>query len=414
MPRFHAGKCSSYRNNDLAANAKEYYRRNIFLPLINNMISHLKQQVQKQNNNLGEFSCLNATYNEENVDDLLKLAEFYSKGEPLFLEHRDDLLSELYHLIKREYHIKPASLPLQYTPRQFVINRKYSNAIIIGGDYNSYTKETVGKLKDEIKTILTRRYNSKDSSDIEKMISYLVDDKKWKKWNADGYAGKGASCMYIVDYTKKKIVHKLEFEQDEAALRLCLYIHKEASQKSIKYHILVGVTRNLDLTFNSYSSASIDSYKVVKGWTSLKLLHKNPVNGIPTAICTFKENLLVGIGCELHYFDYDFEKGTLKLKCKIKCVPDRIHSIYLVDDIIMVANAEGGIYYLMYDMKKNHFCRVGKSKTMTLLSAACILGEKLVARACKSGNISIVQLHIIENTEKPNVKSPANVSVVSF
>lgn len=96
MPRFHAGKCSGYRNNVPAANAEEYYRRSIFLPFINNMISQLKVRLQKQNNILGNFSCLmNPTYNEENVNDFFKLAEFYSKGEPLFLEHKDVLLSEL-------------------------------------------------------------------------------------------------------------------------------------------------------------------------------------------------------------------------------------------------------------------------------------------------------------------------------
>ncbi|GFS37585.1 hypothetical protein TNIN_312131 [Trichonephila inaurata madagascariensis] len=94
MPKFHARKCSSYRNNVPAANAKQYFRRSIFQPLIN-MISQLKLRLQKQNNILGEFSFLNATYNEENVNDLLILAKFYSKGEPLFLEHRDVLLSEL-------------------------------------------------------------------------------------------------------------------------------------------------------------------------------------------------------------------------------------------------------------------------------------------------------------------------------
>ncbi|GFY76647.1 hypothetical protein TNIN_11651 [Trichonephila inaurata madagascariensis] len=89
MPWLNAGKCSGYHNTVPAANAEEYYRRSIFLPLINNMISQLKLRLQKQNNILGEFSCLmNATYNEENVNDFLKLAKFYSKGKSLFLEHR--------------------------------------------------------------------------------------------------------------------------------------------------------------------------------------------------------------------------------------------------------------------------------------------------------------------------------------
>ncbi|GFS37573.1 spliceosomal protein sap [Trichonephila inaurata madagascariensis] len=251
------------------------------------------------------------------------------------------------------------------------------------------------------------RYNSKDSSDIEEMTAYLTYDKKWETWKADGYAGKWASYIYIVNCTKKEIVHKLELEQDDAALRLCLY-----KQTSKKYHIFVGVTRNMDLTFNSCRSASIHAYRVNKEFTSLKLLHKNHVNGIPTAFCTFKKDLLVGIGCELHFFQYNPRWGTLKLKCKVKCVPDRIHSIYLVGDIIMVAGAEESICYLMYDKKNNCFCTVGKSKTMTALSSACVLGKNLVARACKSGNIFIVQLHIIKNIEELDLKPPTNLSVV--
>ncbi|GFS37575.1 hypothetical protein TNIN_312081 [Trichonephila inaurata madagascariensis] len=194
------------------------------------------------------------------------------------------------------------------------------------------------------------RYNSKDSSDIEEMTAYLTYDKKWETWKADGYAGKWASYIYIVNCTKKEIVHKLELEQDDAALRLCLY-----KQTSKKYHIFVGVTRNMDLTFNSCRSASIHAYR---------------------------------------------------------CVPDRIHSIYLVGDIIMVAGAEESICYLMYDKKNNCFCTVGKSKTMTALSSACVLGKNLVARACKSGNIFIVQLHIIKNIEELDLKPPTNLSVV--
>ncbi|GFR31957.1 hypothetical protein TNCT_701691 [Trichonephila clavata] len=133
------------------------------------------------------------------------------------------------------------------------------------------------------------------------MTSFLTADEEWKNWSADGYAGKWASYIYIVDYAKKEIVHKLALEQDDAALSLCIYI---PVTQSTNYHIFVGVTRNMELTCltRTCRSASIYSYEISSDCTSLKLLHINPVNGIPTAFCIFYDNLLVGISRELHFF----------------------------------------------------------------------------------------------------------------
>lgn len=98
MPRCSAGKKSQFRNNVPAETPEEYYRRAIFLPFLNTMVTQIKQRFQKQNNILSKFSSITspgAACDEETCNNFLKLTEFYSAGESIFLENKDVLLSEL-------------------------------------------------------------------------------------------------------------------------------------------------------------------------------------------------------------------------------------------------------------------------------------------------------------------------------
>ncbi|GFS96331.1 splicing factor 3B subunit 3 [Nephila pilipes] len=288
-------------------------------------------------------------------------------------------------IVRRKYQFQPTSVSLDYTPKKFTIDPDSGNAIIIVADYNCCTKKNTEKKLKEIKK------NFIDATESEETASSLFDAEIWKNMRSDWCARKWASAICIVNNANQKIVFQSDLKQDEAAVSLYLY---KPTEDPANHHLLIGVTKRWEFTCNTPPSASIYSYKVSKEWNDLEFLCKTPVKGIPTVICSFKENLLIGIDCELCLLRYDPQSGALELKCKIECVPVRIHSLYFVGHIIGVADASEGIYYLLYDPEIERFRFVGESNKMTGLSAACVLSKNVVARAYKTGHICIIRLHI--------------------
>ena len=119
--------------------------------------------------------------------------------------------------------------------------------------------------------------------------------------------------------------------------------------------VIVGVTRDMVLNPRSVGSASIHVYHLLGGGERLELVHKTPVDEIPSAICPFMGRILIGVGRFLRL--YDLGKKKLLKKCENKHIPTMIVDIQSMGTRIVVSDVQESCHFLTYKRAENqlHF-----------------------------------------------------------
>ena len=80
--------------------------------------------------------------------------------------------------------------------------------------------------------------------------------------------------------------------------------------------MLVGTVKDLVLNPRSIGGGFIHVYQVVEGGEKLELVHRTPVDEVPSAIVPFQGRVLIGVGHSLRI--YDLGKKKLLRKCDNK------------------------------------------------------------------------------------------------
>ena len=115
--------------------------------------------------------------------------------------------------------------------------------------------------------------------------------------------------------------------------------------------VIVGVTRDMVLNPRSVGSASIHVYHLLGGGERLELVHKTPVDEIPSAICPFMGRILIGVGRFLRL--YDLGKKKLLKKCENKHIPTMIVDIQSMGTRIVVSDVQESCHFLTYKRAEN-------------------------------------------------------------
>lgn len=107
----------------------------------------------------------------------------------------------------------------------------------------------------------------------------------------------------------------IHLEQNEAAFSVALL--KFHGQPDHQLFLVVGVARDLQLNPRQCSSGFLATYKILDNSEDmLELVHKTPVDEVPTALCAYNGRLLAGVGRLLRL--YDLGKKKLLRKCENK------------------------------------------------------------------------------------------------
>ena len=122
-----------------------------------------------------------------------------------------------------------------------------------------------------------------------------------------------ASLIRIINPISGKTIDKICLEQNEAAYSVALT--KFASRGEDQF-VIVGTVKDLVLSPRTSAGGYLYTYQLINGGESLQLLHKTPVDDIPSVIVPFQGRILIGIGRNLRI--YELGKKKLLRKCENK------------------------------------------------------------------------------------------------
>lgn len=208
------------------------------------------------------------------------------------------------------------SFPLEYTPRKFIIHPDTNNIMLIETEHNAYTDETKKQRRLQMAEEMKEAAGEEEQELAKEMAEAFLNEDLPESIFSSPKAGHGmwASTLRIMDPVQG-ITHKMiRFEQNEAAMALCLV--KFHGLPEHQWFLIVGVAKDFQLNPRQCTSGFLDTYKVDVMGKEIELIHRTPVDEVPMALCSYNGRLLAGVGKMLRL--YDMGKKKLLRKCENK------------------------------------------------------------------------------------------------
>ena len=132
----------------------------------------------------------------------------------------------------------------------------------------------------------------------------------------------------------------------------------------------------LSLFFHFVSLTRAGSYRVVDG--KLVLVHVTAMKEIPTALCGFKEHLIVGMAGAVRV--YDWGRKQLLRKCESRDLPSTVLRIVARGNRLFAADQSESIFMLRFDAAANVISAFADDTTPRW--ATCVCRTALAHRRC--------------------------------
>ncbi|XP_003744848.1 splicing factor 3B subunit 3 [Galendromus occidentalis] len=280
------------------------------------------------------------------------------------------------------------SAPLSFTPRSFVIDKKSQKLIVIETDHNAYTDSVKEKRKQHVaEEMIEAAGEAEQEMAAELAAAFLSEDLPESQFGAPR-AGKKhwASVIRILNPSDLSTVYKIQLEQNEAAVSVAL-VNFDKSTDPI---LLVGISKDLQLSPRECRNSFINAYRVVKDCTELELVHTTVMDDVPQAMCNFGNRVLIGVGRCLRI--YDFGKKKMLRKCENKHIPNLIVTINAVGNRIVVGDVQESFFFIRYRMLENQLIIFADDFTPRWTTAACMVDYRTVVGGDKFGNVYILRL----------------------
>ncbi|KAK9701194.1 pre-mRNA-splicing factor rse1, partial [Basidiobolus ranarum] len=264
------------------------------------------------------------------------------------------------------------SIPLQYTPRRFVVHPASRNFVIIESEHNTYSPSEQKKL-------------------FEK--KGLDPDAEANSLPADVYGlpkavpGKWASCIRVLNPFQGDTLSLIELEDNEAAFSMTTLVFHTNPQELC---LAVGTAKDVTLAPRTCSAAFIHLYKFAEDGQSLELVHKTPVDDIPLALLGFQGRLLAGVGKALRI--YDVGKKKLLRKCQTKSIPRCIVNLHTQGSRIIICDIQESVHYATYKARENQIIIFADDSSPKWLTSTTMIDYDTVAGGDKFGNFFIERL----------------------
>lgn len=281
------------------------------------------------------------------------------------------------------------STQLKYTPRKFAVVPESNSIVVIETDHNTYTDSTKAQRKQQMAEEMVDAAGEDEKELAAEMAEAFLQEELPESTFSSPKAGSGmwASNIRLLNPVQGQTLDMVELEQNEAAYSLAVV--KFANHEG-EVHILVGTARDVTLSPRSCSGGSIHTYLVAEEGTKLELLHKTPVDDVPSAICAFQGKVLIGIGRLLRI--YDLGKKKLLRKCENKHIPNFITNIMSSGNRIAVSDLQESLQFLKYKRQENQMVIFADDSNPRWITATCMLDYDTVMCADKFGNITVLRL----------------------
>ncbi|ORX89541.1 hypothetical protein K493DRAFT_326164 [Basidiobolus meristosporus CBS 931.73] len=264
------------------------------------------------------------------------------------------------------------SIPLQYTPRRFVVHPSSRNFVIIESEHNTYSPSEQKKL-----------FEKKGLDPNTELSNLPVDVYGHPK----AVPGKWASCIRLLNPFQGDTLSLIELEDNEAAFSMTTLVFHSNPQELC---LAVGTAKDVTLAPRTCSAAFIHLYKFAEDGQSLELVHKTPVDEIPLALLGFQGRLLAGVGKALRI--YDLGKKKLLRKCQTKSIPRCIVNLHTQGSRIIICDIQESVHYATYKARENQIIIFADDTSPKWLTATTMIDYDTVAGGDKFGNFFIERL----------------------
>ncbi|XP_063828077.1 splicing factor 3B subunit 3 isoform X1 [Ostrinia nubilalis] len=287
-------------------------------------------------------------------------------------------------------------LPLEYTPRKFVINSDNNHIIILETDHNSYTEDMKKQRRVQMAQEMREAAaggGTEEQQLANEMADAFLSDVLPENIFSSPKAGAGmwASQIRVADMGigggQPTTLFKLPLEQNEAAVSACVV--RWAAQGHSAPHLVVGVAKDALLSPRSCTDGSLHVYKIYNTG-KLELVHKTPIDEYPGALASFNGKLLAGVGRMLRL--YDIGRRKLLRKCENRHIPNLIADIKTIGQRIFAADVQESVFCIKYKKRENQLIIFADDTNPRWITNECILDYDTVAISDKFGNIAVMRL----------------------
>ncbi len=195
-----------------------------------------------------------------------------------------------------------------------------------------------------------------------------------------------ASSVEIFDPFKGKISARVQFDHDESIQ--CLTFLKFFANPN-QTMLAVGVSKKFCAAPRSAEESFIYLYSLDSGNTQLVLIHKTPLEQIPSCMVPFAGRLLIGVGNLLRL--YDLGQKRLLRKCEIK-FPTFLMTLQTQGWRIIVGDAHESILFVQYRHEEGQFMIFADEAQPRPVSTACMLDYDSIAVADRFGTFAVLRL----------------------
>eukprot|EP00297_Palpitomonas_bilix_P002086 CAMPEP_0113888850 /NCGR_PEP_ID=MMETSP0780_2-20120614/13123_1 /TAXON_ID=652834 /ORGANISM="Palpitomonas bilix" /LENGTH=1167 /DNA_ID=CAMNT_0000877789 /DNA_START=21 /DNA_END=3524 /DNA_ORIENTATION=- /assembly_acc=CAM_ASM_000599 len=250
------------------------------------------------------------------------------------------------------------AFPLDYTPRSFVRISGTSLIAIIEADHNAIASTVT------------------DTDEMPKSVFGVVPGGK----------GKWGSRIRVMDLDKGVTVQCFALANNEAAVSLCISAFADRPGEQF---LVVGAASDMVLQPRSCSSGFLYLYRI-NGSQGIEIVHKTAIDGIPSALASFKGRLLVGVGKLLRI--YDGGKKKLLKKSENKFFPNLITSISVRGERIYVSDVAEAFHLVRYKKSDNALVIFADCTHPRWTTSSTLLDYDSIGAVDKFGNFFVSRL----------------------
>jgi len=283
------------------------------------------------------------------------------------------------------------SVPLQCSPKRFIIHPQTNYMIILESETNYNTEElNITELNRKLDSNATHNNKGDEEDDMEFEDNNNTNNNKKTKskkiYKPKAGKGRWRSFIRILDPVSYQTLDLIQLDDNEAAFNLttCTF----ANDGEIYLAVSAGV--DVELNPKKFTTSTINLYKFTDNGTKLTLVYKTEIEDICYSMAAFQSRLAAGVGKSLRLFEMG--KKKLLRKCETKSLPSTIVNIHTMGDRLVVGDIQESIHFVKYKRSENMLYVFADDTVPRYITSTVPLDYDTVAGADKFGNVFVVRL----------------------
>jgi splicing factor 3B subunit 3 len=263
------------------------------------------------------------------------------------------------------------SIPLMYTPRDFVRHPEHPLFYVIESENNTLAPDTRTKLLEDPAVV-----NGDSAVLPPEDFGYPRGTAHW------------ASCIQTIDpITTHAVISTLDLDENEAAVSIAVVPFTSQDDEPF---LLVGTSKDVIMAPRSFSCGYIHVYRFLEGGRGVEFIHKTKVDQPPLALLAFQGRMLAGVGRNLFLFDLGMRQ-LLRKSQALNAVPTMLTGLQTQGSRIICSDIQESVTYVVYKHQNNTLIPFCDDSVARWTTATSMMDYETVAGGDKFGNLWLVR-----------------------